>query len=159
MRLQRRLRLIEQRDASMDRALKIAFASSDRKTVDQHFGAARGLVIHAVWPDAHQLLEAAEFGDLRQDGGEDKLAIKFQVLEGCAAVYCQAAGASAVGQLLSLGVQPLKVAPGSPIDALIAALQAQMRDAPPAWLLRAMRRRAGADPGRFAALAAEGWRE
>ena len=43
----------------------------------------------------------AQFGDLAEDGNEDKLVSKLDVLKGCVAVYCQAAGASGPPRLLS----------------------------------------------------------
>ena len=50
--------------------VRLAFASSDRKRVDQHFGSACGLAIYAVNEQQATLLEFAQFGDLEQDGHE-----------------------------------------------------------------------------------------
>ncbi|MEI6746113.1 MAG: NifB/NifX family molybdenum-iron cluster-binding protein, partial [Methylococcaceae bacterium] len=41
--------------------------------VDQHFGSAQSFAIYAVNPEQAELLEAAQFGNLAQDGNEDKL--------------------------------------------------------------------------------------
>ena len=54
-------------------------------------------------PEQFEFLEAAQFGDLAQDGNEDKLSVKIQLLDGCAAVYCQAIGASAIKQIVTQG--------------------------------------------------------
>ncbi len=99
----------------IETAIRVAFASSDRQRVDQHFGAAVAFVIHAIDSHRSRLVEVVQFGPLHQDGNEDKLSVKIAALEGCAAVYCEAIGTSAVNQLRVAGVQPLKVAPGTRI--------------------------------------------
>ena len=91
----------------METALKIAFATTDMETVNQHFGSAKSFAIYAVNMDDAQLLEAAQFGELSQDGNEDKLSVKLDLLSGCAAVYCQAVGGSAINQLIAKGIQPV----------------------------------------------------
>jgi nitrogen fixation protein NifX len=86
MALMRRLRIIDSHEElkPMNPRLKVAFATDDLKQVNQHFGSARSFAIHAVDLDGHELFEVAEFGKLDQDGNEDKLAVKIQLLEGCA---------------------------------------------------------------------------
>ena len=139
--------------------LQVAFASSDRQTVDQHFGSSRSFAIYGVNPERARLLRVIEFGDLEQDGNEDKLVGKLALLEGCIAVYCRACGASAVRQLLAIGVQPVKVAEAARIDELPDSLQAELREGPSAWLAKAIQRSHGGDQQRFAAMAAEAWDE
>ena len=76
----------------MATSLKIAFCTDDMKTVNQHFGSAKTFAIYLVDLEQSNLLEVAEFGKLDQDGNEDKLSTKISLLEGCAAVYCEAIG-------------------------------------------------------------------
>lgn len=142
---------------------RIAFASSDRRLVDQHFGAAEAFAIYELaLEDQHiadaRLVEVAQFhdADTAMDGHEGKLASKIALLEGCAAVYCNAVGASAIKQLLAAGIQPMKVDEGSAIDALLSGLDLSLREAPPAWLAKSSKPR---DRGRFDAMEAEGWSE
>jgi nitrogen fixation protein NifX len=90
---------------------------------------------------------------------EDKLAAKIAVLEGCVAVYSQAIGASAINQLKAKGIQPVKVAPDTPIAQLLASLQEELREGPSSWLARAIADSLPADPGRFDRMEAEGWSE
>ena len=137
--------------------LKIAFATSDRKTVNQHFGSARSFAIYGVNMDEARLMTVTEFGDLAQDGNEDKLAVKLEMLSECIAVYCRACGASAVRQLLALGVQPVKVSEGAQISELIGALQQELKEGPSNWLAKALRRNQVEDSGRFDAMESEGW--
>ena len=83
MALQRQLRIVDSaRGEDMtETALMIAFATSDMQRVDQHFGSARSFAIYAVDMEQAKLLQAAQFGQLAQDGDEDKLAAKLELLE------------------------------------------------------------------------------
>jgi nitrogen fixation protein NifX len=139
--------------------IKVAFATADMKHVDQHFGAAKSFAIYGVDQDAASFIEAIEFGQLEMDGNEDKLAVKIDALEECVAVYSQAVGASAINQLKTKGIQPIKVSSGAPIDDLIEALQEELRDGPSRWLARAIADNQSADPSRFDKMEAEGWDE
>lgn len=143
----------------IETAIRVAFASSDRQRVDQHFGAAVAFVIHAIDSHRSRLVEVVQFGPLHQDGNEGKLSVKIAALEGCAAVYCEAIGTSAVNQLRVAGVQPLKVAPGTQIAEIVAGLRRELRSGPSAWLARAVGAQRGRDTSRFDAMVAEGWRE
>lgn len=140
-------------------AIKVAFATSDMECVDQHFGSAKSFAIYALDMERSQLLEAAQFGELAQDGNEDKLAAKIALIGDCAAVYCQAIGASAIKQLIAHGIQPVKVQDGSPIKTLLRDLQAELKTGPSAWLAKALSKNNGHDPGRFEQMEAEGWDE
>lgn len=143
----------------MDTAIKVAFATSDMVHVNQHFGSAQSFAVYAVDPERAELLEAAQFGQLAQDGNEDKLAVKIQLLSGCAAVYCQAVGASAIKQIVAQGIQPIKVHEGSAIKDLIDDLQNEMKAGPSSWLAKAINQHKGPDPERFNAMEDEGWDE
>ena len=112
--------------------VKIAFASDDRRLVNQHFGAASAFAIFEMNETGSQLVEVAEFTETAMDGHEGKLAAKIALLDGCAAVYCNAAGASAIQQLLAKGIQPMRVEEGTAIDALLACLHGE----PPLWLVK-----------------------
>lgn len=139
--------------------VRIAFASTDRSTVNQHFGAAEAFAVFEVGPAHAQLVAVTEFFDRDQDGNDGKLPAKVAALAGCAAVYCLAAGASAVKQLLAAGVQPVRVEADRPIDRLIADLQGELASGAAGWLARALKARQPADPARFDTMEAEGWQE
>jgi nitrogen fixation protein NifX len=143
----------------METALKIAFATTDMETVNQHFGSAKSFAVYAVDMDDAQLLEAAEFGELSQDGNEDKLSVKIALLEGCAAVYCQAVGGSAINQLIAKNIQPVKVHDGSRIKDLITDLQNEIKAGPSSWLAKAINQYKSPDPERFKKMEEEGWDE
>lgn len=160
MALIRSMRIVDksEEELAMATALKIAFCTDDMKTVNQHFGSARTFAIYAVDLEQSTLLEVAEFGKLDQDGNEDKLSTKISLLEGCAAVYCEAIGASAIRQLMAVGIQPVKVYRGSQISDLMNDFQAELRSGPSAWVAKALARR-GADVEKFTQMEADGWDE
>jgi len=161
MTLQRKLKIVSDDSAADDAApvIRIAFATADRRHVDQHFGAAEGFVIYRVDAVRYELLEAAQFGRLDMDGNEDKLAAKIAALDGCVAVYCQAVGSSAIGQLKTHGIQPIKVPPETLISGLLRDLQKDLRNGPSPWLARAIEARQPKSTSRFDAMEAEGWTE
>jgi nitrogen fixation protein NifX len=154
----RHLKLIQSIEETPIMSVKIAFASSDRKQVDQHFGAAEAFAIYELSEDDARLIEAVEFhdSDTAMDGHEGKLAAKISLLDGCGAVYCNAVGASAIKQLLAAGIQPMKVAEGTDIDELLCGLNQSLNDNPPAWLARNLKPR---DASRFDVMDEEGWQE
>lgn len=123
--------------------VKIAFATSDRKAVNQHFGAAESFAIYEVSEDDAKLIEVAEFIETAMDGHEGKLAAKVELLGDCAAVYCNAAGASAIQQLLAGGIQPMRVDEGSAIEELLNGLQKNMVEEPPVWLAKHLKKQSG----------------
>lgn len=142
--------------------LRIAFASNDRCTVNQHFGAAEGFVIYGLEAGRANLLSVAEFDVSNMDGNEDKLATKIDALAGCAAVYCQAIGGSAVRQLLARGIQPVRLDEAESIDGILRQLDQAAGDGSIPWLTKALRRNAAAstaDADRFDRMAEEGWQE
>ncbi|MES9946127.1 MAG: NifB/NifX family molybdenum-iron cluster-binding protein [Candidatus Thiodiazotropha sp.] len=161
MSLTRRLQLVgcNTEDRWMSTALKVAFATSDMKHVDQHFGAAQCFAIYAFDQEKICLVEAMEFGKLDMDGNEDKLAAKIKALDGCIAVYSQAVGASAINQLKAEGIQPVKISPGAAISHLLLTLQDELRQGPGSWLARAIQNAMPADPSRFDQMEVDGWEE
>ncbi len=154
----RHLKLVHSTEAVPAMSVRIAFASSDRQVVDQHFGAAEAFVIYELAKDDARLVEAVQFqdSDTAMDGHEGKLAGKIALLAGCAAVYCNAVGASAIKQLLAAGIQPMKVPEGMPVEELLCGLNQSLENDPPAWLAKAMQPR---DAARFSAMADEEWSE
>src|SRR5512135_273670 len=99
-RVVRHLRLVKPiEEANM--TVKIAFATSDRRAVNQHFGAAEAFAVYELGERESRLVEVAEFIETAMDGHEGKLAAKVELLGDCAAVYCNAVGASAIQQLLA----------------------------------------------------------
>lgn len=151
--LERQLRVIE--SAPEAEILRVAFATTDREYVNQHFGSARAFVIYAVNERSARVVSICEFADLSEGEGDEKLAPRIARLQDCAAVYCRACGASAVRQLLMCGIQPVRVTSDATIQDLLAALQEELRAGPSSWLARAIRRQ-GPGRGDAASMEADG---
>ena len=142
--------------------LKVAFATNDRVSVNQHFGATLGFAIYAIYAiDGEQarLVELAEFPAESMNGNENKLADKIAALDGCAAVYCLAVGGSAVRQLLAGGIQPLRLDEQTAIDDLLAQLKQAVRGGGIAWVDQYLKRAGVHASDRFERMAEEGWQE
>ena len=137
--------------------LKVAFASDDHATVNQHFGAAEGFAIFALDGERARLVEVAEFPPETMDGNENKLPARIAALTGCAAVYCLAAGASAVKQLVAAGIQPIRLDDGTGIEPLLQQISAAIKEGGMAWVDKALRK--DSDAQRFERMAADGWQE
>lgn len=138
--------------------LKVAFASTDRTRVNQHFGAAEGFAVFEVTPDKATLVGVAEFAEEAMDGNEDKLGAKVDFLDGCAAVYVMAIGTSAIKKLMAKGVQPIRVDEVDAIDDLLLEISKAMTEGGVAWIDRAIAAQTKAKPeDRFASMAEEGW--
>ena len=138
--------------------LKVAFASTDRTRVNQHFGAAEGFAVYEVTPDKATLVGVAEFAEEAMDGNEDKLGAKVEFLEGCAAVYVMAIGASAIKKLMAKGIQPIRVDEIDGIDELLTEISRAMKEGGVAWIDRAIAAQTKVAEGdRFATMEEEGW--
>ena len=146
-------------DAPVPATLRIAFASDDRRRVNQHFGSATAFVLYDVSAGGAALCGIGEFSPEARNGNEDKLGGKVDFLAGCDAVFVFAVGASAIRQLLARGVQPLRVSETDSIDALLRSLSAAIVDGGVPWIERALDRRAARESDRFAAMEAAGWGE
>jgi len=157
--MQRHVRLVEElKDNPRRASVRIAFATSDLRHVDQHFGSSERFAIYELDSEESRLLEVAEFGVQKQDGNENKLLEKFVLVSNCAAVYSLAVGPSAVRQLMGIGVQPMRVPEHSAISALLLGLQHEMQEGATGWLARALSAK-DKDEERFDSMLQEQWEE
>lgn len=154
----RRLQLVWSIKAEPQAVIKVAFASTDRTRVNQHFGAAEGFAIYEVTPDKATLVGVGEFAEEAMDGNEDKLTAKVDFLAGCAAVYVMAIGASAIKKLMAKGIQPIRTNEIDAVDELLSEISKAMSEGGVSWIDRALAAQAKAkSDNRFADMADEGW--
>lgn len=119
--------------------MKVAFATQDLEHVDAHFGWARNLAVYEVTPDSHHFLEAVRFdGDLKEDGDEDKLALKLDAIRDCAILYVAAIGGSGAARVVAHKVLPVKVPQPEPIVLILDKLHKVLKGTPPPWLRKAL---------------------
>jgi nitrogen fixation protein NifX len=127
--------------------LRIAFATSDRKTVNHHFGGTEGLILYDVSPGEARLLDFAAFppaekeGEVVRDGVtgtvQDKVLVKLEFVKGCHAVYAHSIGSSSTRRLMQLGVQPVIVKEGSEILDLLNEISLALARGGVAWIEKA----------------------
>jgi nitrogen fixation protein NifX len=119
--------------------MKVAFATQDLKRVDAHFGWAKNIAIYEVTPEGSSFLEAVQFdGDLQEDGNEDKLAPKIEVIKDCAILYVAAIGGSGAARVVANKVHPIKVHQPEEISDLLVKLQDVLKGNPPPWLRKVL---------------------
>lgn len=119
--------------------MKVAFATQDLKRVDAHFGWAKNIAIYEVTPEDHRFLEAVQFdGDLKEDGNEDKLAPKLEVIKDCAILYVAAIGGSGAARVVAHKIHPIKVPQPEPIAEILDKLRDVLKGTPPPWLRKVM---------------------
>lgn len=101
---------------------KVAFASSDLYSVNQHFGSTSRIAIYGMTYQQAMLLEVVDFS-VQEGHDDDKLSSRIEAIKGCFSLYCVAIGDIAFQQLLRVGVRAVKVEADTPIKALLDYLQ------------------------------------
>src|SRR5450830_234834 len=119
--------------------MKIAFATQDLKRVDAHFGWAKNIAFYELSTQGWSFVEAVQFdGDLEEDGNEDKLAPKLEVIKDCAMLYVAAIGGSAAARVVAHKIHPVKVAEPEVIEEVLEKLKDVLNGTPPPWLRKAL---------------------
>ena len=117
--------------------MKVAFASTDKLHVDEHFGKAEEFYIWDIGPE-----EAAFSGvaQLTAEEGyiDDKIEARTSVLEDCALVYVAEIGGPAAARLVQKKIHPIKSKDHEPIAVVVEKLQEVLKGNPPPWLRKAM---------------------
>jgi len=129
--------------------MKVAFATTNGTTIDQHFGRAAAFAIYDVTTEGSTFVETLRTaeGDIdlavvetRGMGSlhDDALDSKVERLAGCKIVYFTEIGGPSAAKLVRRGVMPLKADTGSPIDATLATLIERARTNPAPWMRKAL---------------------
>jgi nitrogen fixation protein NifX len=118
-------------------AMKVAFATTDKVHVDEHFGRAEKFLIWEIGP------EAAAFSGVVQvksegDDEADRIEARCAGLADCALVYVAEIGGPAAARLVAKKIHPIKSKDREPIAAVVEKLQEVLRGSPPPWLRKAM---------------------
>lgn len=117
--------------------MKVAFASTDKVHIDEHFGKAEEFYIWNIGP------EDAEFTgviQVKDEGGDsaDRIEARSAALEECALVYVGEIGGPAAARLVQKKIHPLKSKTQEPIATVVTKLQEVLQGNPPPWLRKAM---------------------
>ena len=119
----------------MDRAIRVACATDSGKLIDGHFGACKAFVVYAVRPDSVEFIDARS--TLAADEAEDKNKARADLIADCQIACFQTIGGPAAAKVVRAGAHPLKVAPDTTIDAMLARLQEALKSPPP-WLAKVL---------------------
>jgi nitrogen fixation protein NifX len=118
-------------------AMKVAFATTDKVHVDEHFGRAEKFLIWEIGP------EAAAFSGVVQvksegDDEADRIEARCAGLADCALGYVAEIGGPAAARLVAKKIHPIKSKEREPIATVVEKLQEVLRGSPPPWLRKAM---------------------
>jgi len=142
-----------------DELIKIAFASSDGETVNQHFGSSQGFEVYGISDKEAIRIASKQFPKEKKDGNEDKLKPKMTWLVGCDLVYCGSIGGSATKQLIALGAHPAVIKGGPEIEEIVEELQQELQGELSPMLQRIVQLKKPRNDDRFDSMNDEGWDE
>ncbi len=117
--------------------MKVAFTSSDGRTIDEHFGMAGQFRIWDVGPDRAEPVGAVS-AITTSDDEEDRISARASAIAGCAIVYTVKIGGPAAAKLVARRIHPMKTGGPVAIEEVVAKLQEVLRGRPPPWLRKAM---------------------
>ena len=117
--------------------MKVAFASTDKVHVNEHFGRAEEFYIWEIGPDN------AEFNGIVQvktegDDEADRIEARCSGLAECAVVYVAEIGGPAAARLVAKKIHPIKSKDRASISETVEKLQEVLRNSPPPWLRKAL---------------------
>ncbi len=124
--------------------IKVAFASTDGITVNEHFGRSGAFHVYELSPEGFRFIEQRKFADGRdtkientKDGKEihdGLLWDKVKALSDCKIIYMTEIGPPSAARLSQRSIMPLKVKDGTPIKECLDKLFLTIKTSPPPWL-------------------------
>ena len=117
--------------------MRVAFTSSDGRTIDRHFGQVSTFDVWEVGPDAAGFVEHVSAVTSGEDE-EDRTTARATAVAGCAIVYTVQIGGPAAAKLVARRIHPMKTGAEVAIADVVSKLQEVMRGTPPPWLRKAM---------------------
>src|SRR5512143_2639177 len=128
--------------------MKVAFATTDGKQVDEHFGRAGMFAIYEIMETGHRFVEMRKFAegmemtvvDTKDKGPlhDDAVQNKVDQLADCKLIYLTEIGGPSAARLVKKGIMPMKVQEPVPIETTLNQLGETIRKSPPPWLRKAM---------------------
>ncbi|MBF0429387.1 MAG: hypothetical protein HQL94_10730 [Magnetococcales bacterium] len=113
-----------QRQPVMDEPTwRVAFASNDRRSVNQHFGMANGFDIYEIAQKSSRLIEVLQSS--QGDNHQGRVNERVHLLVGCRLLFCVAVGEAAKRQLAEVNITAILVEAGTSISSLLAKLHSQ----------------------------------
>jgi len=122
--------------------MKVAFATKDLVSVDEHFGWAKQFAVYEITKDGFKLSEVVK-SEESPENEDDKINSKIDAVRGCAIVYCQAIGPTAAARVVKAQIHPIKVEKAIPIEEALNSLVRMLNGNPPPWIKRIIAREEG----------------
>ena len=139
MTLLRQLKVQHSPDDAEGPCIRVAFASTDGKVVDQHLAVAARFVLFRVSKTTVAVVGIGEFATMPGSEERGRLATRLAWLSDCDVVYAVAVGSKASMQLMARGVLPLRAPKGSSISAVLLGLQQELDESVAGWLEQVLR--------------------
>ncbi len=128
--------------------MKVAFATTDGITVNEHFGRAGMFVIYELNSSGYSLLELRRFSDGRDTAVEgtkgmgkihdEQVENKVDRISDCKIIYLTEIGGPSAARLARKGIMPVKVKEPVGIAESILKLSETIKNSPPPWLKKAL---------------------
>lgn len=117
--------------------MNVAFASTDKIHIDEHFGRAEEFVIWKVGPKTASFNGIVQVSTTGADEA-DRIESRCAGLADCALVYVAEIGGPAAARLVAKKIHPIKSKDQAPITETVTKLQEVLRGSPPPWLRKAL---------------------
>ncbi|PLX82724.1 MAG: nitrogen fixation protein NifX [Desulfuromonas sp.] len=119
--------------------MKVAFASTDKVHVNEHFGQAEEFYIWDIGPEKASFCGVVQVESEDAPGhSDDKIEARGEALADCALVYVGEIGGPAAARLVAKKIHPIKSKEQEPITVVVEKLQDVLKENPPPWLKKAM---------------------
>jgi len=122
--------------------MKVAFATKDLTSIDEHFGWAKQFAVYEITKDGFTLSSIVKSEDT-PEVEDEKINSKIAAIQGCSIVYCQAIGPTAAARVVKNQIHPIKVEKVTPIEEALNSLVAMLNGNPPPWIKRIIAREEG----------------
>jgi nitrogen fixation protein NifX len=128
--------------------MKVAFATTDGKQVDEHFGRAGMFAIYDITESGYKFIAIRKFADGMdmavvdtKDMGslhDDAVQNKVDRLSDCKLIYLTEIGGPSAARLVKKGIMPMKMKEIVSIESALGQLLETVKKSPPPWLRKAL---------------------
>jgi nitrogen fixation protein NifX len=128
--------------------MKVAFATTDGKLIDEHFGRAGMFAIYDILETGHCFVEMRKFADgmdmavvdTKDKGAlhDDAVQNKVDRLADCKLIYLTEIGGPSAARLVKKGIMPMKMKEIVSIESALGQLLETIKKSPPPWLRKAL---------------------
>jgi len=128
--------------------MKVAFATTDGKQVDEHFGRAGMFAVYELTDKGSFFVELRKFSDGMDKSVTDTkdmgplhdsaVQAKVERLADCKLIYLTEIGGPSAARLVKKGIMPMKVKEIVSIESALNQLKDTLKQSPPPWLRKAL---------------------